>query len=154
MDIMEIYENLIKTEEKINQQMDSLRSKEDKLFDEIDELYKKNDEQKEVKKLELYKIIDKIGHNIMNLLDERRKICDEINNIEHLCVEKIERSKVDIVKYFAEKDNYCYAICLHGKEEQIGKIEYRENAGQPQKDWIADIGYHIDEGYTGRGYAT
>ena len=154
MDIKEIYENLIAKEEKINEQIDSLHSKESKIFDEIHELYKKNDEQKEIKKIEFYKLLDEINVNMMDLLEKRRKILEKKNEIEYICAEKIEGSNVDIVKFFAEKGKYNYTICLHGKNEQIGKIDYRENAGKPEKDWIADIGYHIDKEYTGRGYAT
>lgn len=154
MENMKFYKRLLSSLNQIDKEIDELYYIERdiiKKFNSIDDI----DLTEEIREA-YYDKIDEIMEKRNSLREKRLDVKQKLNEISSVPIEIINGSKVDIIKFMRDLEEYNYGIYLHGTRERIGYVEYRKSMGQPKKDynWPADIGLTIHEDFQRKGYAT
>ena len=155
MNVKEVINKLREEIDKSYLELNELKEKEEALFEEM-EKRKKQGEDIEKVKLEIYPKIHAILEQEETLRDKIRKTQRKLNSFSNVLDEEsvLEGKNVDLYKTVLDSDkSYVYKICLHGTHTVIGTIQYRGEIQQLEKGCIGNIGYVIDEDYRGKGYA-
>lgn len=139
----------------MSKELQKLKNQKREILEQIDRLYNECQKRKEYREaLDIgdEEISSKLRNEMMQIIDEiykRQHIVYEIENKIKLNTPPV---KVGTLVDLRITDNQSqFAIYLHGKSIEIGKIEYR---GYHWNEYLGDIGYDIDEEYRNHGYAT
>jgi len=160
MEVKEFYIDLIGMKEKLEDQLDFIDKELGLIYKKWKQVMTKyengdySEDQLENIKQRLAEKIERLSNNKGVISEKIDRVKNKIKRLDNACFEIIEGINVDILKYCKDMNFYYYDIYLHDSDQKIGYIEYRKNKGDPHNGYRGDIGYRIDEGYRGKGYAS
>lgn len=146
---IQLYKMLLARIKVIDKQIKDLHNKEN-------HIYKKLQFEDEKKRVIYYGKLDEMIEKRHELYKEKGKITKKLEELSNNPIEIIKGDKIDLVKVLGDLYTYRYSVFIKGSEKKVGYVEYRKNMGSPvnNKDWLADISYHIEKTHRGKGYAT